>query len=242
MGSTDEEVDDVLARCNEFYVLGDCNADQWEFDAEQPSHTVVLDAFWIDRTEVTSEQYALCVAGGGCSEAATYSSLRGGEHPAQVDWENATAYCQWAGARLPSEAEWEYAARGPERRIYPWGNAFDGTRLNFADASSDTPWGDTDYDDGYQFTAPVGSYPDGVSWCGALDMAGNAGEWVADWYGAYPSEQQFNPMGPASGDARIARGGASYSDPFGVRTAQRHRVEPGSSYDSSGFRCARSSE
>jgi len=172
------------------------------YDDEKPVHTVALDGFWIDRTEVTNAQYARCVAAGVCrpSYFAKDSDYNGAEQPvAGVSWEDAATYAAWVGGRLPTEAEWEYAARGPEGLTYPWGTEWDCARGNFDDNCGS---------DIYAHTAPVGSFPEGVSWVGALDMAGNAWEWVGDWYGAYPAERQVNPSGLASGDYRVLRGGA----------------------------------
>ena len=91
-----------------------------------------------------------------------------------------------ASSRLPTEVEWEYAARGPDNLVFPWGNTFDGSRLNYCDFTCQYPGADTNYDDGYSTTAPVGSYPDGASWVGALDMAGNVWEWVSTILLPYP--------------------------------------------------------
>ena len=103
-------------------------------DDEQPVHTVALDGFWIDRTEVTKAQYEQCVAAGACTPC--YGDSPYDDYPAiYVTWYQAGTYCGWAGGRLPTEAEWEYAARGPEARVFPWGDEFDGTRLNFCDAN-----------------------------------------------------------------------------------------------------------
>ena len=241
MGSTDAEVDAALGLCNQY--LSACYR-AW-FEAERPAHMVALDGFWIDRTEVTNAQYARCVADGDCeeSEYADDSHFNGADYPVVgVDWYNAAAYCQWAGARLPTEAEWEYAARGPERRTFPWGDTFDGTRLNFCDANCEHVWRAAEYDDGYAYTAPVGSYPAGASWCGALDMAGNVWEWVADWYGDYPSGRQINPAGPSSGQAHVIRGGSWLDLPSLTRSANRFRIIPVDARYYEGFRCAGGSQ
>jgi len=199
MGSADADIDAILAQCN------GCERDR--HTDETPQHTVTLDAFWIDRTEVTHAQYAsfLNVLGGhkgkceGQDCIATKSEddnshirQQGGqyvvesgyeEHPMiEVSWYGAQSYCEWVGARLPTEAEWEKAARGTDGRIYPWGDTFDGTRLNFCDLNCEHNWKKSDVDDDSARTAPAGSYPAGASPYGALDMAGNVWEWVADWY------------------------------------------------------------
>jgi serine/threonine-protein kinase len=217
---------------------------------EQPVHKVTLDSFWIDQTEVTNGQYARCVAAGKCSpplplSSGTRSSYYGDSqydnYPViYVSWDDATNYCAWAGGRLPTEAQWEYAARGPEGRVYPWGNEFDGTKLNYCDAKC--LFGDVDKtaDDGYADTAPVGSYPGGASWVGALDLAGNVWEWVADWYGSYPSEPQVDPTGPSSGHGRVLRGGCWINSRNSARGAFHAGNEPVNRNYGIGFRCAMS--
>ena len=215
------------------------------YDGEQPVHTVALDGFWIDRTEVTNGQYRRCVEAGACDEPGCWdgSLLNDPDQPVVcVDWYQAQAYCEWAWARLPMEAEWEYAARGSEGRVFPWGDEFDGTRLNYCDANCEQDWADETVDDGYAVTAPVRSYPGGASWCNALDMAGNVWEWVADWYGAYPSGRQVNPTGPSSGESRVLRGGSWDNDLSLVRGAMRVWYHPGDTNSGRGFRCARGSE
>ena len=174
-------------------------SDESPFPQEKPQHLVTLDGFWIDRVEVSNAQYRLCVGAGDCAEskAWTDSNLNGDEQPALVLWEAAQTYCEWVGGRLPTEAEWEKAARGTDGRTWPWGSEFQPDRANLS--------GD---DDGYEFTAPVGSFPTGVSPYGLLDMAGNAAEWVADWYDAeaYAHSPAQNPTGPGGGDQKVIRG------------------------------------
>jgi formylglycine-generating enzyme required for sulfatase activity len=251
MGSTDNEVDEVLALCREYYDE-DCPR-RW-FADELPVHTVVLDSFWIDQTEVTNTQYAQCVAARGCDPpargytppSANYGDSDYEDRPVVIlAWHQATAYCAWVGARLPTEAEWEYAARGSEGRKYPWGDVLEGTRLNLCDIRCRgvfrANWWD-DVNDGHADTAPVGSYPDGVSWCGAFDLAGNVWEWTADWYDDYPSGRQVNPTGPATGDYRVVRGGSWQEVSIYARSAHRGWDLPLIQIDGYGFRCARSSE
>ena len=162
------------------------------------------------------------------------------DHPmVHVDWFDAQTYCEWARARLPAEAESEYAARGPEGRVFPWGEEFDGVRVNYCDANCSFSNADTSVDDGYENTAPVGTYPAGATWCGALDMAGNVEEWVVDLYAGYPSERQENPTGPASGEGRVLRGGNWKYTPAGQRGAFRHGYPSSDSWSDTGFRCAR---
>ncbi len=224
-------------------------------DDEQPVHTVTLDGFWVDRNEVTNTQYEQCVADGvcnsrACSKLDTYNLDNGdaayGSFPAIcVNWYQAETYCSWVGVRLPTEAEWEYAARGPMSWVFPWGDEFDGTRLNFCDESCERNWVDLTADDGYVEMAPVGSYPAGASWCGALDMAGNVWEWVADWYASdyYGRSPSQNPMGSPFGEGRVLRGGSWGFDPFFVRSANRDTfLLPSNTYGQIGLRCASGSE
>ena len=185
---------------------------------ERPVHTVALAAFWIDQTEVTNAQYQRCVAAGVCqpSRYTADNDYNGAKQPVVgVSWDDAVTYATWVGGRLPTEAEWEYAARGPEGLTYPWGNEWDCARGNFNE-NCDT----------HAYTAPVGSFPEGASWVGALDMAGNLREWVVDWYGEYPSEKRVNPTGPASGTYRVLRGGAFFDDQSAARCAYRYRYFP----------------
>ena len=249
MGSTLEEARFARQLCRQHSgadAIAVCQASA--FSDEQPAHTVALDAFWIDRTEVTNTHYRRCVDAGTCtppvetgsySRATYYGDPAFDDHPAiWVNQQQAAAYCAWAGGRLPTEAEWEYAARGPESRLFPWGDAFDGTRLNYCDAGCATGVRDETLDDGFAETAPVGSFPTGVSWCGALDMAGNVREWVADWHGYYTAQRQVNPTGPAVGEGRIPKGGCWLDKPDDVRCANRGANAPDYTRHKVGFRCA----
>lgn len=231
------------------FKMGSSRADDPQaFDEELPQHIVYLGDFWIDKTEVTNAQYAMCVASGNCTPPANnYSSTRESyynnsqyaDYPVVfVSWSQAAAYCSWAGRRLPTEAEWEKAARGSDGRVYPWGNTFDGTLANSCDANCNLPW-KGQYDDGYVETAPVGAYPNGASVYGILDMAGNVYEWVADWYDPYNPDRQENPTGPNSGLDKIMRGGSWGDDPAHVRTTIRSPINPDNWLDFIGFRCAR---
>ena len=215
------------------------------YDDEKPVHTVYLDAFWVDKTEVTNAMYQECVAAGACQPNEDYGAdFNDPNQPVVgVDWNDAKAYCQWAGKRLPTEAEWEKAARGTDGRTYPWGDGWDvrtTKRLNFADKNTDFDWSDKEADDGYEYTAPVGSYSDGASPYGALDMAGNVWEWVADWYDAdyYANSPSRNPAGSDSGDSRVLRGGSWNLSQYVVRSAFRNGSSPDLRYYNVGFRCA----
>jgi formylglycine-generating enzyme required for sulfatase activity len=252
MGSTDDQIKYSVQLCEEdgVRIFGDgAICFPTEFADETPAHAVILQGFWIDRTEVTNKQYERCVEAGVCTPPvekdsftrdAYYGESAYDDYPViWVGWEQAAAYCSWVGARLPTEAEWEYAARGPEGRIFPWGNTFDGTRLNYCDASCELGIADEVFDDGYPDTAPVGSYPSGASWCGALDMAGNVREWVTDWYGAYQGRQQENPGGPQSGQLLVSRGGSWFDLPTNVRSVKRGQNTPDFSAYKLGIRCVK---
>lgn len=254
MGSTDAELDAAVAPCRRSELSSECEK-SW-FEDEYPQNAVTLDGFWIDQTEVTNAQYRQCVEAGKCATPAcygmfvqsqTYEDASKANHPVNcVGWYRAQAYCEWTGARLPTEAEWEYAARGEQGYIYPWGNDFDCSRGNFHDkwiVRSDDMYHVTGCD-GYTGTAPAGSFPIGGSWCGALDMAGNVQEWVADVHGGCPPLKFY--VDPSTiGNCKMLRGG-SYMDPwFRVRAAyraaeypaMRHTIEYFFIYPNFGFRC-----
>jgi formylglycine-generating enzyme required for sulfatase activity len=214
------------------------------FSSERPVHDVSQGAFWIDGTEVTNEQYALCVKDGSCkqSEYADEADYNGDNYPVVgVSWFDAEAYCVWADARLPTEAEWEYAASGPEGLAHPWGDVFDEEGgANFCDTNcTATSLRDERFDDGYKFTAPVGNYPEGVSWAGALDMSGNVSEWVQDWYDEayYANSPALNPQGPDSGESKVLRGGSFSDSAADLRAVTRAFANPDEQRDNAGFRC-----
>ncbi len=198
------------------------------WDDERPIHRVTLDGFWIGQCEVTNVQYeAFC-------DAAVWwfpgDSDEGDDHPVvYVGWDDAQAYCDHYGYTLPTEAQWEYAARGPAVPTYPWGDAWDQSKCCNDDNRG--PGGST---------FPVGSFPAGASWCGALDMAGNVFDWCADWYDEeyYQVSPELNPPGPDSGTHRVQRGGSWCNGDWYCGAATRAYADPFDWYDDSGFRVA----
>ena len=217
--------------------------------SERPVHTVYLKAYYMDKYEVTNGQYGAFMKATGKSAPKEWNDIRFNESNQPVvgvSWYDAEAYCKWAGKRLPTEAEWEKAARGTDARVYPWGNDFDCGRGNFDD--------ETKYDretvpggagcDGYVEIAPVGRFPSGASPYRVHDMAGNAWEWVNDWYDRayYARSPNKNPTGPDSGKYRVLRGGSWNYGPDYVRAAFRGRSEPDYRDDLIGFRCVKDVE
>ncbi len=238
----------VFVSSGEFKMGSAKTDDPQALDEEIPQHIVYLDEYWIDQTEVTNAQYAMCVATGSCTPPSENFSLsRGSYYDNQqyanypvifVTWSQAAAYCTWAGRRLPTEAMWEKAARGPDGLIFPWGNVFDGAKANYCDINCINGWKDERFDDGYLDTSPVGDYPAGASVYGALDMSGNVYEWVADWYEPYRRISLVNPAGPATGTEHIIRGGSWGDDAAHIRAAVRSHSNVPSSSNFIGFRCA----
>lgn len=218
-----------------------------EFASEQPEHQVTLTAgYWIDTNEVTNRAFDAFVGAGGYTTEAYWSDagwawLAGkivarlpldcqGHVPEQprtcITWYEAEAYAAWRAGRLPTEAEWEYAARGPESRVYPWGDEFDAQRTNVVGSIG---------------PRPVGTYSTGRSWVGANDMAGNAMEWVADWLdtGYYKASPTDDPTGPRIGKMKVEKGGWWGSNRFVARSAYRHyEDEPTYGDKHIGFRVA----
>jgi len=237
------------------FLMGSSSLDSLSEVYERPQHSVYLDSFWIDKTEVTNAMFAKFVDSTGHRTQAEIdgwswefdgqswsqpagtdwhhplgsgSSLQGlDNHPVvRVSWNDAQAYCSWVERRLPTEAEWEKAARGENGNIYPWGN------------SSPMP-NMLNYNQNKGNTKPVGTYPDGVSVFGAYDMSGNVWEWVIDWYQEYYYQDSIfeNPVGPPNGDGRVMRGGSWFTGEVGIRSAYREWGYQDGSYWSTGFRC-----
>ena len=201
---------------------------------EQPRRTVVVAPFSIDADEVTRADYARCVAAGACKppvgEPARDTTSR--LPVTGVTWHDAAAYCRFVHKRLPTEAEWERAARGPDGRTYPWGDAPECARANFGNFEGE---GRCPKNPGHP--VDVGSYGGGE----LHDLAGNVWEWVADWYDAryYARAPSTNPPGPRHGERRVVRGGACCSM-FGLpRASNRNAFPPDYRDDDLGFRCAR---
>jgi formylglycine-generating enzyme required for sulfatase activity len=220
------------------FLMGSADSDKEANSDEKPQHKVFLDAFWMDKTEVTNAMYALCVQAGACktlietksfARSSYYAGTQFKDYPViYVSRDDAGKYCKWAERRLPTEAEWEKAARGAEGKLYPWGDTSPSpSLLNFNKNVGDT--------------TQVGKYPDGASTYGVLDMAGNVWEWVADWYDEkyYSKSPNRNPDGPASGGFGILRGGAWVTEANYVRAAQRLKVAFDFRDSIVGFRCAR---
>jgi eukaryotic-like serine/threonine-protein kinase len=207
------------------------------YSDERPVHTVDLPAFWIDRTEMTNARYARCVEAGVCARPRRkssnvidlyYGSKRHEDWPVIfISWQDAVDYCAWVGRRLPTEAEWEKASRGTDGRTYPWGSTPpDDTLLNFDHRLADV--------------TATASYPAGASPYGALDLAGNVAEWVADWYAEdyYSLSPAFDPPGPETGTYRVTRGSSWKGNAIGVRSSHRYIDDPAQPTFDLGFRCA----
>jgi formylglycine-generating enzyme required for sulfatase activity len=236
IGSTSKSLKDEMVLV--FVPAGEFTMGSDGGDADnRPAHQVYLDAFWIDRTEVTNEMYAKCVEANQCNSPDSkrsktrpsyFNNPEFGNYPViYVTWDDAYAYCSWAGRRLPTEAEWEKAARGPNGYKYPWGNVDPkDTLLNYNGNVSDT--------------SEAGRYPEGASIYGALDMAGNVWEWVNDWYDPnyYEISPATNPLGPTSEDSRVLRGGSWNPLNAAVGSIYRYAFVPTTKNDIFGFRCA----
>lgn len=239
------------------FLMGNSSDLQTADDA--PAHRVCINGFYIDKYEVTNAQFKKFVDATGyvtdeernadSTDAATWRHPYGPDSNADdmadypvvcVTWNDANAFARWADKRLPTEAEWEKAARGPDGRIFPWGNtnATDAT-ANVADKTISVKWGNASINDAHKTAAPVGSFPKGKSVYGAEDMAGNVWEWCADWWGSgyYKNSPPNNPTGPNTGEFKTIRGGSWFYNLDGARTTQRMYFRPEGSSAAIGFRC-----
>ena len=226
---------------------------------EVPQHTVYLDGFWMDKFEVTTSQYAKCVAAGACKPAGEinnpvfagmeyYTSNEYANYPIiNVNWFQARAYCTWVGRRLPTEAEWEKAARGTDGRKYPWGNEKVNSELaNFCDEDCTAAYANQSFNDGYPETAPVGSFPEGKSPYGIMDMAGNVWEWTSTIPKPYPysatdgREADQDVIDDSKWPQRVLRGGTWSNGIWWVRSSVRYRIVGPYINNNIGFRCAES--
>ena len=204
-------------------------------DHEKPVHKVYLDEYYIYKHEVTVAQFKrFCQA--TRHKMSDQPDWNKDNHPVvNVTWHDAAAYAKWAGASLPTEAQWEKAARGTDGRTYPWGNEAPNAGGKYR-CNCDP--GDNAAD-GYEYTAPVGSFASDASPYGCLDMAGNVWEWCADRYddGYYSKSPARNPTGPRDGKLRVLRGGSWFILSKYVRAALRGRGRPSRGGGFVGFRC-----
>jgi formylglycine-generating enzyme required for sulfatase activity len=238
-------------------------------EAERPASQVTISSFCVDVTEVTSAAYRKCSDVGECrrpthavewpnvslQEREVYSKECTGmaegkaDHPINcIDWEMASHYCKFRKKRLPTEAEWEFATRGRDGRMYPWGDGMpDATRLNacgsecqaWADKAGVSIMSDKALKDGFPTTAPVKSFAAGRSPYGAFDLAGNVWEWTATWYAPHSKEPKTDPAGAASGEKRVIRGGGwNGGDANWSRPSFRFAQMPTARSPAIGFRCA----
>ena len=224
----------------------------WSADAfhdEGPAHMVFLDSYLIDKYEVSNKDYGDFIRTTGHPAPAYWDDprLNKARQPVVgVNWIDAKSYCEFRGKRLPTEAEWEKAARGPHGNLYPWGNDFDSNKAN--------------YDRHHDATLPVDAHPEGVSYYGVYNMAGNVFEWVSDWYDPKyygRLETMVNPTGPDKplwlggtgtyvdrltvGEKRVIRGGSWIAPEGTIRSTHRFWNHPlNNSYGVGlGFRCAK---
>jgi formylglycine-generating enzyme required for sulfatase activity len=195
---------------------------------ERPTARIFVDTFRIDKVEVTNGHYVRCVAAGQCTVPVggdPAERARADQPVTILSWRQAAAYCRWAGKRLPTEAEWEKAARGPDGRRYPWGEAFEPDRANAGHTLG---------------LGPVGQHPAGASPYGVLDMAGSVWEWTSSLYRPYPYDPSDGREDPDARGARVNRGGSWYYRAWYVRTTYRATADQ--SYRrvrDLGARCAR---
>jgi formylglycine-generating enzyme required for sulfatase activity len=240
-------------------------------DNEKPAHNVALAEFCMDLYEVTAGEYKACSDAGRCKRISnevdwpkitptdkkiytplcTFGDPERANHPINcVSWDLASLYCKANGKRLPTEAEWEYATRGPDGRVYPWGDEAPTEKHLNACGSECVAWGKAHQvsltalypaSDEFPTTAPVGKFEAGRSRFGPYDVVGNVWEWVADWDGAYTAEDKSNPTGPSAGARKVIRGGA-WNGSFAswLRPSFRYAQDPKAQSHGIGFRCVKS--
>jgi iron(II)-dependent oxidoreductase len=240
----------VLVPAGSFIMGSDKRMDRNAYRTELPQRRVYLDAFEIDKYEVTNLQYLKFVLATGRNPQIDWRYDGGNfqesmaHHPVMhVSWYDADAYCRWAGKRLPTEAEWEKAARGTDGRIFPWGNAPAGlSRANFGRSGLSGPV--RDRPERLLLYPPiiaVDRYENSVSPYGVHQMLGNVAEWVADWYDKdyYAVSPDRNPKGPEQGTQKAFRGGGWIDSTTTMRAAMRNGADPNTKMNWLGFRCAR---
>jgi formylglycine-generating enzyme required for sulfatase activity len=222
--------DMILVPAGEFRMGEDEDGPPDEF----PMHTVLLNAFLIDKYPVTNAQYKLFVDITSYRIPPHWNRIGGNfpidqaDHPVvNVSWNDAKAYAKWVDKRLPTEAEWEKAARGTKGQLYPWGDAFRKDNINCSNEQ--------------EGTTPVDAYPLGHSPYDVMDMCGNVCEWVEDWFfdDYYKNSPLDNPQGPPGGQYKTTRGGFFGENKAGVRCSSRHFAPPAAMQEHVGFRCAK---
>ncbi|MEM7335075.1 MAG: SUMF1/EgtB/PvdO family nonheme iron enzyme [Chloroflexota bacterium] len=243
------------------FTMGTNNPD-WPFDdPERPEHIVSLENYWIDSHEINVSRFVEFLNQNGnkiegdvnwlnIDKMQYISQLSDGQYTfnpdfgnlpiTHVSWFGAKAYCEWAGGRLPTEAEWEYAARGQNKVVFPWGDVFVGEFVNFCDLNCPAEdYRDELIDDGYSMLAPVQTYEASKTWIGAFNMAGNVSEWINDRYSEsyYSISPVENPQGPNVGAQRVVRGGSWQSFWGHTRITHRNFISPSFRGDALGFRC-----
>ena len=228
----------VYVPAGHFYMGSDPKIDPLAQPDEEPSHSVLLDGFFIFRDEISNGFYKQCVADGKCTDptifedgpSTHYNDPEFVEYPVVgVNWDQANAFCTWVDSRLPTEAEWEKTARGEFGDIYPWGDTTpDCSLANLAGCFTQPP-----------DTEKIGQLPDGQSAYEANDMSGNVAEWTSDWFDPnyYQISPGIAPQGPDQGELRVVRGGSYQDGPDAVRTAERLGLDPKMAYNNVGFRC-----
>jgi len=219
-------------RANRICLKNNRNCKHSWFEDEEPVHSVLLNGFFIDSYEVTQKKF-LKVMGKNPSD------FKGPNLPVErVNWYEADEYCKKLGKRLPTEAEWERAAKGGVDSTFAWGENAESEKANFCDRRCDKRWKESQFDDGYRHTAPVGSFP--ANGYGIFDMAGNVYEWVSDWYDEdyYRISSRDNPKGPAKGKYKVIRGGSWINYSAGIRPSDRTEAKPKARSNFVGFRCA----